>query len=620
MDLTTQITTARTLITTSETHEHYDRVCKLAKEYNAHITGEGLGNYLKRYTIRESEDMFKQRLELTNSINPSITASLMKPFYKITRNNNVVKKFNFGNRLIDDRVATMINDFNGDKVDNTNGLDSWLNTRFVELTGADPNAFIVLEWDAVAPTETIKPRPFEVSSFEALNYEYKGQELQWLHCRVDIRYNKIVGGKVVSTAGYKWTYYGQGWTVTFEQVDTNYLNLISFELGAMQELESISGRTYVRTAYETKLDYVPAFRVGYARDITTKGKTFLNPFSPAMPYLRKALKVTSELDITMTAHAFPQKMQYVEKCTGVSATETCNQGKCMSNGGATCKACNGSGYKTITTAQEAIYLPMPEAKEDFLPLNDLLVYKSPPIDLVQFQKDYLQSLKQDTHLAVYNSNMFLQTDAQFAKTATEVDSNMDGIYDTIQPYSEKCSKVWKFIVYTCAGLSGMDLQSDDFTLVHKYPADPKLKTLGLLLADLKAVNDSDAPSFTRDSINNDIAEILYTGDEEAMKKYRVRHSFYPFNGKNTEEVAMIMASNTVANKTKILYSNYEAIFADLEREQPLFYDLIPSKQWELLDAMVDKYSEEIGGTEPTAIDFNKFPDVGGSNDEPAEEE
>src|SRR5690242_6061147 len=189
MDKETALLQAKTLLTTGEKHFYYDRVVEFAKEYEAHITGEGIEAYLKRYTVRETEDMFKQRAQLTNSINPAVTNSLMKPFYKVSRNNNVVKKYDFKDNALNDKVATMLNDFNGDKIDNTDGLEHWLRTRFVELTFADPNSFVVIEWDAVDLTETIKPRPFEVSSADAWNYEYKGQELQWLHVCTAIKYN-----------------------------------------------------------------------------------------------------------------------------------------------------------------------------------------------------------------------------------------------------------------------------------------------------------------------------------------------------------------------------------------------------------------------------------------------
>ena len=88
-------------------------------------------------------------------------------------------------------------------------------------------------------------------------------------------------------------------------------------------------------------------------------------------------------------------------------------------------------------------------KDEMIPLNDILVYKAPPIELVEFQNKYVKELKQEAHLAVYNSNMFITPDIQSAKTATEVDSNMEGIYDALEPFTEKYSKIWRLVVYTC---------------------------------------------------------------------------------------------------------------------------------------------------------------------------
>ena len=83
MDFTKPILRAVTLAKTKQTHANQSKTSELAKEYSAHITGEGIADYLKRYTVRESEDMFKQRVAITNSINPAVASSLMKPFYKV---------------------------------------------------------------------------------------------------------------------------------------------------------------------------------------------------------------------------------------------------------------------------------------------------------------------------------------------------------------------------------------------------------------------------------------------------------------------------------------------------------------------------------------------------------
>lgn len=623
MDLTKLILKATSLVNSGETHEFYQRSIDLANEYEANITGEGIEKYLRRFVSREDEVAFKQRVALTVSINPAVASSLIRPFNKVSRNNNVIAKFDFKNQQLNDRVSTVLNEFNGDNIDETDGLNSWLKTRFVELTFSDPNAFIVIEWDSVAENETIRPRPFEVPSESVINYEFKGEELKWLFIRSAIKYYETTG--VLSGAGlsqnlkakdgFKYTLYAQGATITIESIDKTYYQANGIELTGDQQFIEINKVDYLLSVYDTRLDYVPAFRIGYARDLTTKGRTFLNPFHPAMPYFRKALKTTSELDLTMAGHVFPQKLQYIEKCSGgiIDGVEaTCSNGKDPITG-SVCPSCNGKGFRTITSAQEAIYLPMPESKEEFIPLDDILVYKSPPIDLVKFQDDYIRSLKQDAHLAVYNSQMFLVKD--YAKTATEVDANMEGIYDAIEPFTEKYSKVWKLIVYTSAVLSGLKSDFNDFELIHAFPADPKLKTVSILMSELKTANESDAPSFLRDIITRDIAGILFNGDEEALRKFNVRRRFYPFNGKSTAEIQVAMAMPYVSDDTKILQSNFEAIFTLIEKTTKGFYLLPIEKQWEIVDNKVAEFKANIIKADPIKIDFSAFKpeeDNGGS--------
>ena len=593
----------RVMIEAEDKHANYNRVKDFSEEYEAHITGEGIEKYLVQYVGRETKEMFDQRVKMTNSINPSIANSLMKPFYKVSRNNNISKKYDFRDEKINERVEIALNDFNGDKIDNTDGLGLWLKTRFVELSFSDPNAFVVIEWDAVPLNEKIKPRPFELASKDVLNYEYKGEELQWLFAKSDISYKFWDGKKTTLKDGLRYTYYGIGTSIVFEQIQKEYLEKTGFVANANQSIVEVKGSFYLLSTYDTKLDFVPAFRVGYSRDVKTKGKTFLTPFTPAMPYFRKTLKAVSELDLTMAGHVFPQKLQYIEKCPGASPTEPCDKGFCVSTN-EKCKECDGTGYKTIKSAQEAIYMPLPETKDELFPLDQLLVYKAPPVELVKFQDQYIKSQKQEAHLAVFNSNMFLAYEADFAKTATEIDSNMEGIYDAIEPFTEKYSKVFKIIVYTTAVLSGFDMSSDDFDLIHSFPADPKLKTIPMLLADLKTINESGAPSFMRDTVNKDIAEIVFNDDDLELRKYKVKHSFFPFNGKSDADVAMLITTTWVSERSKIVWANFEAIFADIEKEKgDDFYTMDEKAQQKVFDKIVDLWVEKITPKNPTPINF-----------------
>ena len=116
-----QIQSIKIMIEAEDKHPFYKRVKDFADEYEAHITGEGIEKYLVQFVGRESEAMFKQRCQLTVSINPAMANSLMKPFYKVSRNNNITKKFDFKDEGINERVTVALNDFNGDKTDNRAG-------------------------------------------------------------------------------------------------------------------------------------------------------------------------------------------------------------------------------------------------------------------------------------------------------------------------------------------------------------------------------------------------------------------------------------------------------------------------------------------------------------------
>ena len=591
-------------IQSQKKHPHYGRVTELAKEYHAHISGNQLEDYLRQFVLRETEEMFAQRKRLTNAISPALANSLIKPFYKVSRNNNIRKAYDLKNPKAETIIRQMMKTFYGSREEDNKGLDYWLKMRFIELEFEDPNSFVVIEWEGKAENEVLEPRPFEVSSFEAWNFEYKNDELQWLFCRFNWQYIKMSGNKEVETDGDKFTLYDKDYSINIEQFDPKYHERNPIQLMPNQIKIEVQKKHYIVTWFEPKVGYVPAFRVGYMRDSVTKGKTFVNPFHSAMAYFRKALKVVSELDLTMTLHAFPQKWQYAEKCKGESKNRRCDGGV-ISGTKDTCRECKGTGVKTHTSAQDIIYLPIPEDPKDGWDLEKMSAYKYPPIDLIKFQNEFVIQLKEESHLAVFASNMFLASDPQYAKTATEIDDNMESIYDAIEPYTEKYSEVWKFITKTMVRLAGI-VPTDEMDISHTFPSDLKLKTTSILLGELEKANTSNAPSFMRDAITNQIAGQIYLGDDLGMLKYYTRHRFYPFNGKTSDEIALLISSQYVSEFTKILYANYEAIFTDIEKEHPNFYSMKYLEQWAVVEKATQIYIDELKSSQTPQISFESL--------------
>ena len=606
MDFTEKLTKFKKKKSSNKKHADYTRTVDLAKEYKAHVSGVGIDEYLKRFAKREDEEMFEQRKRLTNSISQSVASSLQKPFYKVARNKNVKKKFTLkGDKTREEIVQKMISGFYGTNELNTKGLDFWLKNRFIELTFTDPNAFVVIEWEAKPENVPLEPYPYEVNSIDAYDYIYKHGVLNELFTRQSetIIYLDKDGAekeKVVDA----FTLYEIGNSLKVVEYCPKYFEAKGIVIDETRQVTFVENEIhFIATYNETNLDFIPAFRVGYIRDTATDGRTFVNPFESAMPYFRKALKAVSELDLSITLHTFPQKLQYVTKCKG-KGTKKCNNGM-VSGTQTVCSECKGSGLQIHTSGQDAIYFPLPDTPDEMFDLDKILVYKQPPIDLIKFQDEYVRNLKKDAHLSVYNSNMFLAEDPQFAKTATEVNTNTQGIFDTLFPYTEKFSEVWKTAVKVFVRLSGF---LTDFELIHIFPTDIEIKTVAVLMAELKLANESEAPSYFRDAILEEIANQVYEGDELGREKHFTRHKFFPFSGKTETEIQFLMASPYVSNFTKVLYANFEAIFTDIEKAVPNFYKLNYNLQWEKLNEFVKPYLEEINSqNEPLRIDFGTQP-------------
>ena len=81
-----------------------------------------------------------------------------------------------------------------------------MKTRFKDLTFADPNAWIVNEWDAVEADQIIEPHPYEVSSRQAVNFKLDNEELLWLFVRLESTFEKVGNdGESKETKGLKHT-------------------------------------------------------------------------------------------------------------------------------------------------------------------------------------------------------------------------------------------------------------------------------------------------------------------------------------------------------------------------------------------------------------------------------
>jgi hypothetical protein len=562
-------------------HKHYSHVNQVAKDCRAYVTGDGLDDMLQQFVRREDSEAFKQRTKITKHVIPAVSENICSAFNKVPRA-HYQRILRYESETADAQreldLDKLIAGFYG-----TSSLDDYLKTRLIELNKIDPNAWVVVEFDAFNPViERAKPYPFEANSAEAINYKYTNNVLEYL-----IVLNTF---SLDEKTGERYTIYAQDQTATLTQIsekqyratypgslsptDKNPIDLDGATAYKIREM------VFIYQEYTPHGENrVPAYRVGYIRDMLTNGATFLPIYHAAIPYFQKIIKANSELDLTMCLTAYPQRLRYAPTCDEPDCYDGRNR---VTN--AVCSACNGTAVKNIpSSAQDEIVLRLPTDKADILSLDDLLSFKSPPTDIMRLQIEYLDAQVGNCKKAVFNADLFTQT--QVANTATGQNIDLQNIYDTLYPFAVQYANIWQFLVTVSARFAQIDAG-----LIAKivFPKDFKLSSLTDLLNNLEQVNRSEAGPAVRASIQMDIARIMYADNPLEMQMYLVKDRFNPLRGMSESERVVFINSPLVPEKTRVLAVNFETIFSQIEAQTPEFYFMNETKQREIVAAKTDE--------------------------------
>lgn len=574
-------------------HPYYDRTRQLAGLYRKLVTGDGLDELLRQFTMRESAQAFKQRVDITQHVVTSVVANIMDVFYKIPRSNyNRVCEYDKEHKAKQEPLNEIMKAFWGTKT-----LDEWFKTRWFEMIQTDPNAFVVTEFAPFDPArgERAMSYPFEVDSESAVDYQYDNNVLQHLIVRSTFPMPK---GKKSDGVGEKYTLYLANETMTLTEVETSPLLPSPPQERQFYEVDGGALIRFQKRVFFLLINQphnagtVPAFQVGYARDQWTGGATFVAPFEKCVPMLLKTIKSNSELDLTMALSAFPFRAEYAPACTA----EGCIDGH-LSNGD-TCHSCKGTGHQSVTSAQEKLVLTLPKRGDELLDLEKLVVFKSPSVDIMKFQQDYIDALTRRAKSIVFNSDIFSRS--EIADTATGKNIDLTNVYDTLFPCAQGYAEKWRFQVYAVARFA--DLQKG-LTAMLVFSKDFKLKDLAALLSELESANRSDAGPVVIRNIQADIARIVYADNPKEYHAWEVREMFNPFSGQTSDKITIALSSASVPNRLKVQYLLLGTIFDDLEFEAAQdgqsFY-LLPSdvQRTKVVEKVQSYIAEAQGATRP----------------------
>jgi len=575
-------------------HDNYKRTVDLAKLYRQLITHEEINELLQQFVRREDEIMFNQRVAITKHITKSVTESLMSVFYKVTRSNSIMLldkyKDDTQNRKLDELKETT-NNFYGDE-----SVREYLEDKLVDLVHLDPNAWIITEFLPTDGKERAMPYPFEVTSEQAIYYEKINNILQFIVTRIMVEQIYMESGELKKGLFPKYTIYTKDQAISLQLNPDDRVKLAN-EGQKGNYLEQvwirINKKNYI---IDIPLPYsqesVPAICVGYKGDKVTNGQTFVNPFDAAVPYLLKSIKSVSEMDLTQSLHAFPQKIQAVTRCE----FESCNAGYLAD--GDKCPVCLGTGFNIITSAQDMIALPMPRSKEEQLDIGNIIQYISPPTDIIRWMDEYIDKLIVKCKMTVFNADVYSRT--EIAETATAKVIDLQAVYDTLYPFAVKYAKTWVFITYKCAEITD---QTEGLIVKYHVNKDFKLKSMDDLIAELKELTGSGASNILISEVQKDIAEVMYQDRPLELKKYNLMESFYPFSGKSKEQIAAIVNNLPLTHPKRVLWMFYGVIFDEILEEYADYFEKPREKQRAIIDEKVEAYAATLQTNKPN-LDLN----------------
>lgn len=635
-------------------HQDYQHCVEYAARMKRWVTGRGIEEDLRRYLPREDEVAFAQRCNLTKSITPALIASAMKPFKKVVKNDRVVKEIkplNTAKKLTSqvnkaiEKVQDKMDRFYGSD-DYDAGLDYWMKTRFFELTQSDPNAFIIIETEADPMNNAeVKPYPFEVNSEMAINFDIDNNNIDWLECKQNISYYDDPKKKPLD--GIRITCYCDTIIVVYHQTSKNraladeQIPGDMKQVGVTPEYLKVGNKFFWVAIYVNLINDVAGFRVGYMRDLYTDGRTYVVPYHTAECWIDKSITTVSQFDITNNTQVFPKTFSYVTPCPGEPIPDEYKDGEgnvryrgqyirsetgemiddvqqevgmdslgtyggfngmgtpagCFggyTRAGRKCSVCQGTGVKVHKSGQDIITLPLPDDKTEMFDLSKMMATFSPPIDLLKFQSDMIDAYEPKIHKAVFNTTVMIEK--SIVKTATEASDDIDNAYDALSELASKCKSVWLSIAKFISFFEGT---SELLLFVYKNPLDWKLRTKSILYLERKAINESGAPSFAKTAVDDDLANINFADDTDALLAYKVKKLFLPFSGKTDAEIEYIMVENYAPTSKKVLWQNFDDIFMQAAQENDDFFLKSYKDQKAIIDAIVEQLVKDLAPPTPT---------------------
>lgn len=598
MELLEAINRANQNIDLSYKHQDYKKTTDIKQITLQVTTGEDTLGLIPMFELREDKAMWQQRADLFIEPLSSTSAPICDKFYgvkRITANRSI--------KTLDANKQQYIEEAER-KFYGRMDLDYYMDNFLDEISMSDPNAFLVITFDDFTDGQTPNIYPLIFGCEQVYDFIYKPNgDLDFLFLAVEVQIRNKALMRKFNDKVTDFYVLSEGNTIIYKEIHPDReLTLLQTDTIYEAKTSKKYKVTIVKNGSEkTKKNETPARRLGYI--LNKKNRSIADtPIRPMIPLLKDIARDKSELDLSKRCHVFPQKIMYDDSCVGevhIDQSRKCISGK-IAGTNDTCSVCNGDGFKVHRSGQEVIKLKKPKTKDEFFPLDEMVRYLTNDLEAVRFLSEEIAKNTALCERAIFSSSSTNKGSYQANKenkTATQTIISTEEYNNVLDGWAKNRAEWFMFSVRIIGQIFDTDVDVS-YSYNGKYVMENETE----IIDKLRVLTEAGVSEQIIDEAEYRLAKTIFDNDKDALRRYISKRLFLPFRGRGKEEIALLLESVNVTQKTKVLYSNFVEIFEEIELEQGIkFYETDLTSQKATIDDKVKLIMETLKDEAPNDI-------------------
>jgi hypothetical protein len=577
------------------THPYYDdciNVSKYAFKVNS-ADAEDQKEIIEKYRKHETKEEKKQRIRITNPIT-SVPLGMVYAYFEETfRTDGIKKKVDHPNQRIKELI-----DQNFKQFYHGESLHEYLHETLLFLNRFDPNGWVIFESNLIendrGEREALKVYPVIATCKEAIDFKLsESGQVEYLIVEFE-RTEMITRGQTAREDVFDDFYlYGAGFNWHFAETKSGAEHAIDYEAQGYERIDIKDQMFFVRS-FSTGTKEVPAIRAGAYLSGYHGNKIAETPVESAKPILNDLMGEKSLFDTQKVVHIFPEKMEYVKKCSYEHPEYGfCENGYYGGHYGQDvyrCGSCNGTGKLVVSSEQQNKTFAWPDDAADLIDLSKITHYVERPINIVEFYEQRIDKLIAMVKMVAFNQEE-IDLRSLTNKTATEIKIQDDRINNKIAPFAQKTAKAWELAHRVAFQMYGLE----DPVVNMTHPHDYKLKSVKELISEFEQAKAAGQPYEVLWSITTDILTKQHRNNPEMVNDIQAFQAWKPLKDKPPEEIFFIIQNRSNEDFDRLLWENWDRVVRAIKTAQGDNYFYLQSieRQAELIRDEVEAIRQQI---------------------------